>query len=261
MHQMLMKAERSPRTAAGALAAAALLAVAIGPAGARAGNLTVPHAANTAPTVPQAAGSGTPAPAPTPPPTPSPAASGNSGQSSPGGSGSSGSDPFWGPGDYGIPNFTFPRPDLPQPGSRGCDSGCDEQWNNYYMAAATAAQHWAEDSTGAEAAQAAALADSLWTSAEDADEHLNGAMNGPASGSTDASAAPALDQAGQQDDEALLPDAVPFGWALGSSDWTEGPVADTLTLLLEDIPDLLGANNTTTCPKEEIDGKVPICPD
>ncbi len=253
---------RSGRPALAALAAA-LVAVAAVPASADAG-LTLPHAADPTPTVPRAAGSGAPAPAPSPQRSPSPAPSSEPGETSGGASGSDGADPLDRPSDYGIPGFSFPRPEKPPSGSPGCGPGCEEQWTNYLMAAAQAADSWSDEAADPAEAQAAAdLADSLWSQAASADERLNGpfAEAESASASPEVSAPAAGGQVGQQGEQEAPADAVPLGWLVPGESDLSGSLIEGAMRLLEYLPTALGSEGTTTCAKEEtIDGKVPLCP-
>jgi hypothetical protein len=258
--QVLTTATRSRRTLAGALAVAAFFALAVLPVGARARDLITPHVDGHALTIPQPVGSGTHQAPAAPVPSSDPAPTSGSGQSPTGDSDPAGSEQPWDrPGDFGIPNFVFHKPDQPPSGSSRCDLGCEQQWRNFYMAAAAAAEDWAERSTGAEAAHAGALADSLWESAQSADERLNGATAaGPASDSSVVSvivdAVSGADPIVPQDHELEL-----------------GPPLD-LTSNVEALATMMTAGailffpqvqlpGTTVCPKKETpDGKVPICP-
>jgi hypothetical protein len=217
-----------------------------------AGDLVVPHPANSTPTVPTPVSPSTqPAPAP---PSDSPP-SGSPGQVSPSGSDPS-PEPWNQPGDSGIPDFPFPRPDIPPSGSRTCDLGCEEKWSNYFTAAATAAQQWADGATGAEKVHASDLAASLWDSAQSADERLgNSASDQPASPSLESIAVDAISGVGK-----LVPED--HGLDLGPPIDLSSNVEALALILTAGMSAVIQqqSGGTTTCPNgESPGGKVQRC--
>lgn len=251
----------SGRTTLAALAGA-LLAVLVIPAGAGADGLTVPHA--DAPKVPTAVGSrapsGSPAPAPSSGPGPSAAPSGESGDSSASSSDSVAPAPFGQQGDYGIPDFRFPRPEKPPSGSPDCGPGCEEQWGNYFTAAAQAAGARANETTDPDEADtmgalATALASHAATAYERRDSEVNEAAQS-ATAPSDTSAAQAVEQ-----EEEIPPDAVPLGWLVPSTvDLSQNPLVMGAVDMLEALSGIFGPDGTTVCSKEaKPDGKLPIC--
>jgi len=143
------------------------------------------------------------------------------------------------------------------------DPSCLEQWHNYYLAAAAAADQWAENSSDGEQVRAELVDQSLWDDAIAVGARLEAIREeGAAPANAPSAPAPVTAQgpSSAAGDEETPPDAVPLGWLVpGESDLTQGPVADAVRLL-DYLANIFGPTGTSTCPKEsKPDGKLPIC--